>query len=323
MCHRMLYAPLSKRCMTLRGTSEELPACAPWTAKSKSSWPWPSNTVTGGLLTQGVRTLDRVKALRQERQEQALALSSQEVAIGNADTTAVRLSLVGGTPAGRLAAQSVLAVMLEIVSIIALSLLCGNDAKSAKGGGASLGGPLARVVRLKVASTRIASDAGPCQSAPEVAPCSTNAHGHQTLLHRIGANATSHAMRITCGANLHRPVSRDADRDTGVGSRDAGWHCMGANAASQKTRIACDAASLAPTRRRHDAQRLHALYAQAKELVCTAQMPPRYREMQRALGASQQVVQRFLRDLVAEGVLCRQGTAYAVVSPMDTNGGAA
>ena len=114
-----------------------------------------------GLLTQGMRSMQRAAVLRQERQAQVQALSKQdEVAIINHGAAGGGFSLLGASPNGRLAAQVVLAVMLEVVSMIALSLLCGSGTKPAMGGSASSGTPTDKVVRLKVASPRIASDAG-------------------------------------------------------------------------------------------------------------------------------------------------------------------
>ena len=292
-----------------------------------------------GLLTQGMRSMERATALRQERQAQAQALSEQEeVAIATHGAARGGAALPGASPAGRLVAQVVLAVMLEVVSMIALSLLSGSGTKPAVGGSASSDAPDAKVVRLKVASPRITSDASLHRSASGAAHRDTDANAHRTLLHRMKADAAS--PRITCDASLHRPASGGAMRGPDANRAPAGSYDMRTDAASlcmtndaevshpasRQTGFDAAFAFASPPishRRRRDAQRLRTLYAQAKELVRTAQLRPCYREMQRGLGASQHVVQRFLRNLVAEGVLCRRGTGYALVAPLSAHGGAA
>ena len=290
-----------------------------------------------GLVTQGVRTLERIKPLRDERITQARALSAQEAAITSGSPIASASPFLGDSSVWRLVAQVVLAVMLEVVSMVALSLLCEGKSGPAQSGSASPKIPAANVVRLKVASPRITSDANPHRFASGTISGDGDANGQQPLWHRIGADSAS--SRITCDASLHRSASGYAVCDTNVSSPTAGQHRINTNAAPM--RITCDApahrpasprmgagASLAlvpvpdATRGGRDTQRLCALYAHAKQLICSAQVRPSYREMRQALGASQPVVQRFLRDLVTEGVLCRDGARYALVSPLSANGGA-
>ena len=295
-----------------------------------------------GLVTQGVRTLERIRPLRDERTTQARVLSAQEATITSSASATVASPLLGTSPRWRLVAQVVLAVMLEVVSMVALSLLCGDPKGAATSGDVATNRPASKVVRLKDASPRITGDTRPHWLASNAAPGAGDANGQPPLSQRIDADVAS--PRIITDEALHQAASCAAPEDTDASRYPTPLHRIHAKAASPRIitdkglhRLASSDAlggsdagcllSLAPSRRTRrkgrDAQGLRTLYAQAKQLVRTAQVRPCYREMQGALGASQLVVQRFLRNLVAEGVLCRRGTGYALVSPLDANGGAA
>ncbi len=330
-----------------------------------------------GMVTQGVRTLERIAPLREARTAQAQGLSAQEAAISTSGSAAVTGPFLGAASAWRLAAQSVLAVMLEAVSMIALSLLCDQPSSANVGGGASPNRPASNVVRLKVAAPRITSDAGLHRLASDTPAGGGDANEQPPPAHRMNANAASSRItydaslhhpasgasscgfsmmrqpagahridastaskRITCDAVLHQPASSASSCGFSMMRQPAGAHRIDASTASK--RITCDAvmhqpasvrghagaalALVAPqdtARPGRDVHRLSVLYAQAKQLVRSAQVRPSYRQMRQALGASQPVVQRFLRDLVAEGVLCRSGRQYALVSALDATGGAA
>lgn len=261
----------------------------------------------------------RVAALQATYDKKSAALAGREMAVNHGDIAASGALLLGCSPTWRLTAQVVLAVMLEVISMISLGLLLGSRARTSKSGSVSSGGSACNVVRLKVAAPRIISDAGPHRPASS-SPPDADACAQQTLLHRIDTAP----YRITSDAAAHRAASTNIHGGARVERRTVSLYGTKVDDASM--RIASDAAThrAAPLQiGNRDAQRLRALYAQAKELVRTARLRPCYREMQRSLGASQQVVQRFLRELVAEGILCRRGTGYVLASPLDVNGGAA
>ncbi len=276
---------------------------------------------TQGLITQGLRTMDRLQPLRDQRNALAQALSARDAEIRDGGAVDHGSHIFGNSTAWRTAAQVVLAVMLEVISMIAMSLLCGTSARQAAAGCPKSGN---NVVRLKVAApitsasgtTFIDGDANGASlhpidgvASPSVAldarlqqmpSCvasldgdAKDASGKPTLLHRIDDAASP---RITMHAGLH-PLETDAS-----------------------TRTTCAARPMFEGRH---AVRMQTLYWRASTMLRTAQVRPRYRDLQQALGVSQKAVQRCLRRLVAEGVLCRQGARYALASPVDMDGGAA
>ncbi len=278
---------------------------------------------TQGLITQGLRTMDRLQPLRDQRNALAQALSARDDEIRDGGAVDLGSHIFGNATVWRTAAQVMLAVMLEVISMIAMSLLCGTSAKQAEAE-AEDPGSSKKGVRLKVATpttnasgtTSLNGDASGAFLHPidgvafpsvaldarlqQMPSCvasldedAKDASGKPTLLHRIDDAASP---RITMHAGLHH-LETDAS-----------------------TRTTCAARPMFEGRH---AVRMQTLYWRASTMLRTAQVRPRYRDLQQALGVSQKAVQRCLRRLVAEGVLCRQGARYALASPFDMDGGAA
>jgi hypothetical protein len=289
-----------------------------------------------GMVTQSVRTLERIHPLREARMAQARALAAQEATITSSSPAAAAGVLLGASSTWRLASQGVLAVMLEVVSMMAMGLLFGRQSGAMKAGSASPTRPTPNVVHLKVASPCITRDTNPCKLASNSALDDGDTMHQAPLSHRLAVDAPF--SRITCDAGLHQTASGAAVDNSSISRPVAGTHHIPCDVAPM--RITGDAFAQHPVSHRmnpgaalnapadavrggRDAQRLCSLYAHAKRLVCSAQVRPSYRQMRQALGASQPVVQRFLRELVAEGVLYRSGMRYALVSALDMTGGEA
>jgi hypothetical protein len=180
-----------------------------------------------GMVTQSVRTLERIHPLREARMAQARALAAQEAAITSSSPAAAAGVLLGASSTWRLTAQGVLAVMLEVVSMMAMGLLLAKQGGAMEAGGASPTRPTSNVVRLKVASSRITSDTLPYQLASDSASDGGDTMRQASLLHRLAVDEPS--SRITYDAGLHHTVS-----DAVVGNSSASLPVAGTH------RIPCD-----------------------------------------------------------------------------------